>query len=37
LNAPLPLIFLCLKADQLLKCIPAGVIINRFGWIKRKL
>ena len=35
LNAPIWLIFLALKSDQLLKCIPAAIKINRFGWIKK--
>jgi Na+-driven multidrug efflux pump len=26
-------VFLCLKSDQLLKCIPAAIKINRFGWV----
>lgn len=34
LGAPEWLIFLALKSDQLLKCIPAAIKINRFGWIK---
>ena len=35
LGAPLWLVFLALKSDQILKCIPAAIKINRFGWIKR--
>ena len=35
LSAPVWLIFLALKSDQLLKCIPAAIKINRFGWIKK--
>ncbi len=35
LNAPVWLIFLALKSDQLLKCIPAAIKINRFRWIKK--
>lgn len=35
LGAPPWLIFLALKSDQLLKCIPAAIKINRFRWIKK--
>ncbi len=35
LNAPLWLIFLALKSDQILKCIPAAIKINKFNWIKK--
>ena len=34
LNAPLWIVFLCLKSDQILKCIPAAIKINRFKWAK---
>jgi len=34
LSAPLWLIFLALKSDQILKCIPAAIKINRFRWAK---
>lgn len=34
-GAPVWLIFSALKSDQLLKCIPAAIKINRFNWIKR--
>lgn len=34
LDASASLIFLALKSDQLLKCIPAAIKINRFKWIK---
>ena len=34
LSAPLWLVFLALKSDQLLKCIPAAIKINRFRWVK---
>ncbi len=34
MNAPVWLIFLALKSDQLVKCIPAAIKINRFKWIK---
>ena len=34
LGAPLWVIFLCLKCDQLLKCIVAAVKVNRYRWIK---
>ena len=34
LSAPIWLVFFCLKCDQILKCIPAAVKINRFRWIK---
>lgn len=33
-SAPLPIIFLALKSDQILKCIPAAIKINRFRWAK---
>ena len=35
LGAPLWLVFLALKSDQILKCIPAAVKINRFRWVKK--
>lgn len=35
LGAPVWVVFLCLKCDQLLKCIVAVVKINRFRWMKR--
>jgi putative MATE family efflux protein len=34
LNAPVWLVFLCLKSDQILKCCVAVVVVNRFKWIK---
>lgn len=34
LSAPIWLVFFALKCDQILKCIPAAVKINRFRWIK---
>lgn len=34
LGAPLWLVFLALKCDQLLKCVPAAVKINKFGWAR---
>lgn len=34
LNAPLWLVFLALKCDQILKCIPAAIKINRFKWVR---
>lgn len=34
LNAPLWLVFLALKSDQILKCIPAFIKINKFKWAK---
>lgn len=34
LGAPLWVVFLCLKSDQLLKCIVAVVKVNRFRWIR---
>ena len=34
LGAPLWLVFLALKSDQIFKCIPAAVKINRFHWAK---
>lgn len=35
LGAPVWVVFLCLKCDQLLKCIVAAVKINRFKWMKK--
>ena len=35
LDLPIWLIFFALKSDQLLKCIPAAIKINRFGWVKK--
>ena len=34
LDAPLWLVFLALKSDQILKCIPAAIKINRGKWAK---
>lgn len=34
LGAPVWVVFLCLKSDQLLKCIVAAVKVNRFRWIR---
>lgn len=34
LGAPLWVVFLALKSDQLLKCIPAAIKINRFHWAR---
>ncbi|MBQ7779399.1 MAG: MATE family efflux transporter [Clostridia bacterium] len=34
LGAPLWVVFLCLKSDQLLKCIVAVIKVNRFRWIR---
>lgn len=34
LEAPIWLVFLALKSDQILKCLPAAIKINRFKWIK---
>jgi Na+-driven multidrug efflux pump len=34
LSAPIWLVFFALKCDQIFKCIPAAVKINRFRWIK---
>ena len=34
LKAPLWVVFLCLKSDQILKCFVAVVKINRFNWMK---
>ena len=28
-------VFICLKCDQVLKCIPAGLHVNRYKWIKK--
>jgi Na+-driven multidrug efflux pump len=27
--------FCCLKADQVIKCIPNGIYCNRFTWIRQ--
>ena len=35
LSFPIWLVFLALKSDQILKCIPAAIKINRFRWIKK--
>ena len=35
MNAPLTIVFLAMKSDQILKCIPAAIKINRFHWIKK--
>lgn len=35
LGAPVWAVFLCLKCDQLLKCIVAVIKINRFKWMKK--
>jgi putative MATE family efflux protein len=29
-----PMIFICLKCDQFLKCIPAAIRVNKYKWIK---
>lgn len=34
-NAPLWVVFLCLKSDQILKCFVAAVKVNRFRWIHK--
>lgn len=34
LGAPVWVVFLCLKSDQLLKCIVAVIKVNRFNWMK---
>ena len=34
LGAPIWVVFLCLKIDQLLKCIVAVIKVNRFRWIR---
>ena len=34
IDAPVPFIFLALKSDQILKCIPAAFRINRFRWAR---
>ena len=31
---PPEITFICLKADQILKCIPNAIVCNRFRWIK---
>jgi len=33
-NASPLVVFCCLKADQLLKCIPNGIACNRYKWVK---
>ena len=35
LEAPLWVVFLCLKSDQILKCFVAVVKVNRFRWIHK--
>ena len=31
-----PVVTFCfLKADQLLKCIPNGIVVNRYRWVKQ--
>ena len=34
LGAPIWVVFLCLKSDQVLKCIVAAIKVNRFRWIR---
>ena len=34
LGAPIWAVFLCLKCDQILKCIVAVIKVNRFRWIR---
>nr|MBQ4318308.1 MATE family efflux transporter [Clostridia bacterium] len=34
-HAPTVVVFMFLKCDQLLKCIPAVIKVNRFNWIKK--
>ena len=29
------IVFICLKADQILKCIVAAIKINRYNWVRR--
>ena len=33
-HAPPIVVFCFLKADQFLKCIPNGITVNRFRWVK---
>ena len=33
-EAPVWVVFACLKCDQLLKCIVAVITVNRFKWIR---
>lgn len=33
-NAPPIVVFCFLKADQILKCIPNGIVCNRYRWVK---
>jgi putative MATE family efflux protein len=35
LHMPTWIVFLCLKSDQLLKCIVAVIKVNRYDWIKK--
>jgi Na+-driven multidrug efflux pump len=35
IGAPTWVIFLCLKCDQILKCVVAAVKVNRYDWIKK--
>ncbi len=34
-HMPTWIVFLCLKSDQLLKCIVAAIKVNRYDWIKK--
>lgn len=34
LNAPPLIVFICLKSDQILKCLVAVIKVNRYTWIK---
>jgi len=33
-NLPPIITFLCLKSDQFLKCIPNGIVLNRYRWVR---
>ena len=34
-KTPPVVVFLCTKADQVLKCLPNGIVCNRYKWIRR--
>ncbi len=34
-GAPTWIVFLCLKCDQILKCVVAAVKVNRYDWVKK--
>ncbi len=34
-HAPPLVVFCFLKADQFLKCIPNGIVVNRYRWVRQ--